>query len=175
LEVAGSPAPTLVRDGEFWRLAVRDKELRLRDSKGVVWLNELMQREGEPVHVLDLAAPGGLRDTGDGGEHLDRQAVSEYRKRMAELGEELDQAEAFGDSARAERAQVELGFLRQELSRALGLGNRSRRVGTAQERARINVQRRLRDAIRRISSLDAKLGQYFERAVSTGVLCSYRP
>jgi len=37
------------------------------------------------------------------------------------------------------------------------------------------VQRRLRDALRRITLQHAKLGQKLERSLKTGLYCSYRP
>ena len=43
------------------------------------------------------------------------------------------------------------------------------------ERARVNVQRRLKDAIRRIGELDPQLGEYLGWTVRTGTFCSYRP
>jgi hypothetical protein len=43
------------------------------------------------------------------------------------------------------------------------------------ERARTNVQRRLKDAIRRIAEHDASLGRYLHATVRTGTYCVYRP
>jgi hypothetical protein len=43
------------------------------------------------------------------------------------------------------------------------------------ERARVNVQRRLKDAIRRIGEQDPGLGRYLEATVRTGTYCVYQP
>jgi hypothetical protein len=43
------------------------------------------------------------------------------------------------------------------------------------ERARINVQRRLRDAIRRVREQDERLGRHLELSIRTGLLCLYAP
>ncbi|HEY6559194.1 MAG TPA: hypothetical protein VI072_18045 [Polyangiaceae bacterium] len=48
---------------------------------------------------------------------------------------------------------------------AVGLGGRDRRAASDVERARINVQRRLQDAIERIAQADPALGRYLSRAV----------
>jgi len=61
------------------------------------------------------------------------------------------------------------------LSQALGIGGRERRVGSAAERARVNVQRRLRDAIRRIESHHPGLAKHLDRSVRTGTYCAYEP
>ena len=47
--------------------------------------------------------------------------------------------------------------------------------GSAVERARINVQRRIRDAIRRIESHHAGLAKHLDRSVRTGTYCAYEP
>jgi hypothetical protein len=65
--------------------------------------------------------------------------------------------------------------LADELARAVGLGGRDRRAGSASERARINVQRRIRDVLTRVAELDASLGRHLELHVKTGVFCSWEP
>ena len=108
-------------------------------------------------------------------ELLDEEARRQYRARVLELEEELEEAESWNDPARAERARQELEFIQQELSQALGLGGRERKVGSAAERARVNVQRRIRDAIRRIESHHPGLGKHLDRSVRTGTYCAYEP
>jgi hypothetical protein len=39
----------------------------------------------------------------------------------------------------------------------------------------VNVQRRLRDAIRRLAAEDAALGRYLDATVRTGTLCTFVP
>jgi hypothetical protein len=43
------------------------------------------------------------------------------------------------------------------------------------ERMRINVQRRLKDALERIAELSPELGRYLEACVKTGTYCSFTP
>lgn len=166
---AGPPALTMVRDGERWSLRWGERSLAVEDRRGLELLARLIERPGEEVHVLVLGADGGapLPDS-SAGEALDRRAIREYRERLAEL----DDALAQGSDAGLER---ERAFLQQELGRALGLGGGLREVGSASERARVNVQRRLKDAIARIERLDAALGRYLRAAVRTGTYCTFRP
>lgn len=163
------------RDGESWVVRSGSLQLRLADSKGLKWLAQLVSEPGRDFHVLDLCAAAGTLDAGDAGELLDPQAREEYRERVQSLEAELSQAREHNDAGRAGALADELEFLRTELSRALGLGGRERRASSAAERARINVQRRLRDALRRITLQHAELGQRLERSVKTGLYCSYRP
>lgn len=65
--------------------------------------------------------------------------------------------------------------LAAELARGLGLGGRARVAGSASERARINVQRHIRRAIRKIGEDHPDLGRYLDWTVKTGTFCSYQP
>jgi hypothetical protein len=172
---SAAPALCLHPEGESWLISDGTVSVRLSDSKGLRWLALLVREPGREFHVLDLSAPDGTLDAGDAGELLDPRARQEYRDRMQSLTAELEEARAHNDPGRSARLEAELEFLRAELSRALGIGGRERRAGGAAERARINVQRRLRDAVRRITLQHAGLGQRLERSLKTGLYCSYRP
>jgi hypothetical protein len=171
----GAPRFSIRRDGEVWILDHAGASFRLRDSRGLQLLARLVEAPGREVHVLDLTAEGGLVDVGDAGEDLDASARDAYRERIAALEAARAEAEAWNDRVRAEAAQRELDALAAELARAFGLGGRGRRTGAAAERARINVQRRIRDAIRRIAAHDDPLARHLERSVRTGVFCAYDP
>jgi tetratricopeptide (TPR) repeat protein len=173
---AADAAPlSILQEGESWLVRHGAVSVRLSDSKGLRWLAQLVREPGREFHVLDLSAPDGTLDAGDAGELLDPRARQQYRERVQSLGAELEEARQHNDPGRSARIEAELEFLEAELSRALGLGGRERRAGGAAERARINVQRRLRDAVRRITLQHAELGQRLERALKTGLYCSYRP
>jgi hypothetical protein len=165
----------LQSDGELWTLRCGTRQVRLKDSKGLQWLAALMQRPGQEVHVLDLVSPERSHDTSDAGELLDAEAINAYKSRLRELERSLDEAEEFNDLARATQLREEREFLQHELRRALGLHGKPRRAGAAAERARVNVQRRLRDALTRIGRQDAELATRLERSLTTGSFCLYRP
>lgn len=180
---AASPLPTVAyfqmrREGDVWVFDCDGDSFVLKDLKGLHLLSRLVEAEGRELHVLDLESPTGAAPPeagGDAGEAIDEPARDAYRRRAAELSAELEEAESWNDAGRAERARAELAALESELSRALGLGGRPRREASQVERARINVQRRLRDAIRRIESQHGTLGKHLSWAVRTGVYCSYQP
>ncbi|HEY6418371.1 MAG TPA: AAA family ATPase [Candidatus Binataceae bacterium] len=113
---------------------------------------------------------GGL---GDAGEMIDAAAKADYRRQLVELREELVEAKARGEVARAERAENEIEALERELARALGLGGRDRRAASAAERARLNVTRSIKTAIERIGEQHAELGQILAHTIRTGTFCSY--
>ena len=133
------------------------------------------------MHVLDLAGsrsdPTGptLVGVGDLGELLDTRARAEYRRCLAELEDEVADAERCNDLARAERAGAERDFIAAELAAALGLDGRPRRAGDPAERARKAVTARIRLTIGRIEREHSDLGRHLANSVRTGTTCSYQP
>ena len=146
-------------------------EILLRDSKGIRYLAELIGADGRELHVLDLAGAG-LEQVGS--ELLDDTARLAYRQRLAELEDELDEAERFRDPERIRRASDERDSVQAELAAALGLGGRSRRTPSSAERARKAVTNRIRDALARIEREDPELGEHLRRSVRMGTECAYR-
>jgi hypothetical protein len=125
--------------------------------------------------VLDLESPLGNVDGGDAGELLDPLARRHYQARLSAIESELSEAEGFSDLGRVESLRAEREFLVRELARALGRGGVARRGGSATERARVNVQRRLKDAVRRLTEQSSSVGRHVTRSLRTGTYCSYEP
>lgn len=175
--VAAKQKLSFVREGDVWRVTHAERTIRIRDSRGMQLLARLVEREDEEVHVLALASDEGGRSAGESsaGELVDERALREYRERAKELTSEIDDAERAGDLGRLERARRERELLEDEIGRAVGLGGRTRKAASATERARVNVQKRLKDAIGRVAEADAALGRLLERAIRTGTFCCYRP
>jgi tetratricopeptide (TPR) repeat protein len=182
---AGRRVATLQRDGAWWTAADGDTRVRLRHTKGMAYLADLMARPGIERHVLDLVdlvegvLPTGhgadRRQLGDAGDLLDPSSRSAYRRRVEELRDEVEDALALEDDDRAARAQTELDALVAELSRAFGLGGRSRRAASAAEKARLNVTRALRAATARLAESLPGAGDVLDRQVRTGLFCAYEP
>jgi non-specific serine/threonine protein kinase len=139
----------------------------------------LVARPDIEVHVLDLLAARGRGgagvEIGDAGPALDARAKAAYKERLEDLDERLEEAERFGDTAKAERAEAERSAIRDELARAVGLGGRDRKTGASAERARVNVTLRIKKALEKISAASSTLGHHLKTCVKTGVFCVYRP
>ncbi len=166
----------LRREGDYWTVVSSAGTLRLRDSRGLQLLAQLVASPGQEFHVLQLVSPADeAGDPGDAGPVLDGEAVQSYRGRLLELREVLEEAEGFSDGSRADKARTEMDFLTTELARAVGLGGRERRVGGAAERARTTVQKRLRKVIRRIEDGLPELGKHLDQGIRTGAFCGYLP
>ncbi len=165
----------LERSGALWIVRGFGEQAHVKDSRGVQMLARLVASPGVEIHALELSGAGGAVDGGDAGEVLDATARARYRERLRELDAERDEAEAWGDAARLERAMVEIEALTSELERAVGMGGRERRIGSASERARSNVQRRLNHALHQIRAACPRLGEHLAATVRTGTYCHYDP
>ena len=111
----------------------------------------------------------------DAGEILDPQARAAYKQRLSELREELAEAQQFHDLGRSEQLAAEIDFLTHELTSAVGLGGRARRMGSPAERARVNITRAIKLALRKIGEHHPALGPHLATTIKTGVYCSYTP
>jgi non-specific serine/threonine protein kinase len=164
----------LSREGDTWAVTGSTKPpFRVKHARGMDYLDHLLRSPGREVYVLVLAGAG--EGPEDAGAILDDRAKQAYRQRVEELEDELAEGERMGDRGRTSRAREELEALAEQLASAVGLGGRDRKAASNVERARVNVQRRLKDAIRRIAEHDAALGRYLDATVRTGTYCVYRP
>jgi tetratricopeptide (TPR) repeat protein len=184
------------REGEYWSVGDASAVVRLRDTKGLRYIAQLLHYPGREFHVTDLLAPeqpvpgsplarmsdAQLRQLGmqtasstTAEPLLDAAARAAYKRRIGDLRDQLDEATRFNDIERAAQARREIEFLTQELARAVGLRGRGRAAASHAERARLNITRAIRSVIKRISAGNPNLGRYLTTTVKTGTFCSYTP
>ena len=191
------PLPNLFRpEGEYWTVSFAGETCRLKEARGLHYIAHLLQQPHEEVHAITLLtlrahASAEPADTSpfqdaslsldqtegfsDAGDMLDPQARAAYKQRLSELREELAEAQQFHDLGRSERLAAEIDFLTRELSRAVGLGGRLRRMGSPAERARVNITRAIKIALRKLTEHHPALGQHLTTTIKTGAYCSYTP
>ena len=184
-------ANVLRRDGEYWTAAFGGLVVTLRDSKGLRDLARLLAAPRRELHVLDLVTPGAaawtapsIREALDAGltvrsgvtePVIDDAARAAYKRRIAELRQDIDEAETVGDGEAGASARQELDVLVEHLASAYGLGGKPRRTPDHVERARKTVTRRIRHAVARIDRAHPALGRHLHASLHTGVYCSYAP
>jgi tetratricopeptide (TPR) repeat protein len=180
----------LRREGDHWMVVFQGRTVRVRDLKGIRYLARLLADPGCEFHVLDLVAAesgrvagaesggaAGLSHAGrgDAGEMLDERAKNAYRRRLAEIEDDIEQARALEDTEREAQADTERDFLVRELSRAVGLHHRDRRAASTSERARASVTRAVRQGMARVREHHPELGEHLDRTIRTGTYCAYVP
>ena len=185
-------AGRFVREGDYWTIDYAGEQTRLKDIKGLRYLVQLLKVPGREVHVLDLAAivEGGHSGAegraqaqdelmsdglGDAGVILDATAKAAYKQRLGDLREELDEALEFNDPERAARAQDEIDALVDQLAGGVGLGGRDRKAASQAEKARVNITKSVRDALKKIDQNHQPLGEHLRMTIRTGAYCAYLP
>jgi hypothetical protein len=187
------------KEGDYWTIGSGAGLFRLRDSKGLGYIAQLLRQPGVEFNSLnlmtDMGAPApdneeaaAVRKMGterladlnlrrgvpsSAGEMLDPQAKAAYRRRLLELNTELEEARDSSDHRRTEELEDEIDALQRELRRAVGLGGRDRLAGSTAERARLAVTRAIKSAIVKIAEHDSELGLLLTRNLRTGTFCSF--
>jgi hypothetical protein len=168
----------LRRDGAVWTVRSDEHAVQLPDSLGLRYLDILVSNPAVEISALDLvrlASGAPVLAEAQGQDRIDEQARDAYRARLAELDAELAEAREWNDPRRAERIATEREFLISELNAAFGLGGRPRQLGSDLEKARINVTRAIRSAIRKLAGHAPELASRLDAAVQTGAFCRYSP
>ncbi len=177
---ATEAAARFQREGELWTIGYDGDTFRLRDVKGLRYIAFLLGSPGRETHAVELAqAVEGVSERaqagGSPGPAVDAQAKDAYRRRLHELGEELEEARGWGDVERAARAEEEIDALTEQLAQAFGLGGRDRASASPAERARVSVTKAIRSAIKAIGRHSPALESHLTASIHTGQFCSYAP
>jgi hypothetical protein len=123
-----------VRSGDQWTIAYGGTTFSLRDMKGLAYVQRLLQHPYQKFHALDLVGwntvgvgsetsgaedrlPAGVsvRGLGDAGAMLDTQAKREYRARLRDLRQELEELRKGADHERGEKVEAEIDFIEREI------------------------------------------------------------
>jgi hypothetical protein len=113
--------------------------------------------------------------SGRPGEVADRQALDTYRKRLADVDDEIDEAARNNDFERVARLEAERQAVLDEVGRVSDVHGRARQFANhPAERARKAVAGRVRDAIRKLEPLLPDLAAHLHRTIVTGTYCRYR-
>jgi AAA ATPase domain len=183
------------REGEVWRLDYGGRMFHVGDSKGMRQLAVLLAAPGVQIPAGEVEQRAGRAGNGarmdasaaaDAGlavqaspdsplAGLDAKARREYHRRLEDLRDEIEQAEAWNDPERAARAREEMDFIASELAAAVGLGGRDRPLASGAERARVRVTRAIGRAIEHIGAQDEALAQELRTTIETGNFCAYSP
>jgi hypothetical protein len=181
-----------LRQGDYWTIGYQGHVAFLKATRGLHDLALLLRNPGREFHVCELVgqpvgsplvlgkngyAAGAWQDglLSDAGPILDAQAKAEYKHRLEDLRRDLEEAERFNDPTHAERARVEMDALAEQLNSAVGFSGRNRTIGSAAERARSAVTKRIKSSIKRIGEAIPSLGSHLAARVRTGYFCSYSP
>jgi hypothetical protein len=179
-----------LRQNDYWIIQYHGDRALLRSTRGLHYLAVLLRDPGREFHVwellihtMDVSTPAAgvavnVRVIGElyaGVPALDAQAKAEYKCRVNELRQDLNQAEQFNDLQRKIEVHNELRAIADCLASAIGLGGRDRKASSDIERARSAVTKCIKKAIKKISEAIPSLGYHLAARIKTGYFCSYNP
>lgn len=164
----------LCRSDRRWTLDYDDQTVVLAHVKGLGDIAELVSRPNVEVTALTLMGSPQTSLTQE--EAVDRATLANYRTRLADLEQDIQESQLNNDTGRTEKFEAEREHILEELQRVAGLGGRPRSsANQSVERARKAVSARIRDAISRISEVAPEVGEHLDRNIVTGIQCTYQP
>lgn len=186
-----------IREGDYWTATFQRRVVRLRHTKGALYLAHLLDHPGQEFHALQLSLlteplSATESDTfsdgysfsdsltsdlalSDAGPLIDAHARTAYTRRLKELEEDYEEAQNNHDLGRVYELSRERAMLEQQLAVSVGLGGRDRRACSDGERARVRVTHAIKSLIKRTKDPHPSLAAYLAVTVRTGTFCSYTP
>lgn len=164
------------KNGQSWELTFEGRATLVRESKGILYIAELMRASGREVFVAELfAATQGVAHVpvGTGGETIDDKARRDYRRRAEDLKYQLAEAEKNNDSGRCESIRSELEELADQILAGQGLSGRPRRSQDDRDRIRKSVSMAINRAIGTIGKHAPALGEHLDKHIRRGYFLSY--
>ncbi len=160
------------REGDIWQLSYQGILIKMPDLKGFKDIVRLLEQPGREVHCTDLLGASKLEK----GEALfDEKAKKAYQKRIVELQEAISEAESLQHHEQLAQLQTEYDQLIDHLSKATGIGGRTRKSSSSHEKARSAVTWRIRNSIRKIATQHPSLAKLLKASIKTGAFCVYQP
>jgi hypothetical protein len=179
-----------LHQNDYWIIRYHGRSALLKSTRGLHCLAVLLRDPGREFHVrellacpMDASTPAAVvavhgRVTGGfyaGIPMLDAQAKAEYKCRLNELRQDLNEAERFNDPSRRIKVQNEIQAITDRLAAAVGVGGGDRKTSSDVERARSAVTKCIKKAIQKIGDTIPSLGYHLAARIKTGYFCSYNP
>ena len=184
-------------DNGQWKLEYQGKSSVLQDQKGLHYIHHLLSKPRKSIHVSELIwayekpsidpvanvyekpGKGSLHElkvasVDEGIDTFDDRAKEKFKKILDSLESDIKEAEAMGNSEKAEMYKCKRDEIIKQLKAATGLGGKVRSIGSQTAKMRISVQKNIKRQLDKIEKCNKPLRAHFV-AIKTGFFCSYRP
>lgn len=167
------------KEGQFWRVCYDGKPVSLKDCVGLQYIAHLLRQPDTNIPAIDLrcvaidAANIPLYVSTE--TVADKQALGEYRKALVDVEEELREAEANNDLARASVLSERKEALQEEIARSTGLRGRQRKAADDVERARQAITAAITRVMKIIEKEHPALHQHLHKSLRRGSVFAYAP
>ncbi|GAA3815742.1 hypothetical protein GCM10022226_40630 [Sphaerisporangium flaviroseum] len=173
----GASPVTCRRRGRQWQLEMDGRTVLVPHSVGMGHLAMLLADPGREIPAADLIAgpvPARAATRVGGAPPLDERSVHDYKRRLSQLQDDIDECESMNEIERVAALRAERDRLIDEVAGATGLAGRLRPFTGSPERARIAVGKAIRRALDAITAADPGIGAELRATVETGARCCYR-
>lgn len=163
--------------GENYEIRFEGKSLSLSDSVGLWYLREFISHPKKTFEPVELeAARTGVRarsSNSSTGESFDLDARRQYASHLAEIDDQITEAESFNDLGRIEHLQAERQQILDHVAKSVGIGGKARIVTDA-GKARKNIRQQVKRDIDRIAKAHSELAKHLQLAFQSDPMC-YAP
>jgi TolB-like protein/Tfp pilus assembly protein PilF len=160
------------KEFDGWQISYEGQSFRISDAKGINDIARLLSAPGDQIHCSELM---GSMVKMRGEQVMDEKAKKNYKAKLLSLQEDMSLAEVHNDYQRSAVLQKEYDDVLDMLSSSLGLNGRTRKSDDPIEKIRSAVTWRIRNSIKKITSVHPSLGKHLSNSIKTGIFCCYRP
>ncbi len=187
------------KEGDKWNITFKRNTHYYDDLKGFQYIWHLLGKPNEEIHVLrlvqsvekpkkdpnseicDKMTDKQLEEQGlyinklRGIEYLPEEAKKKYIDQLKKLSDDLEIAKDTEDNDKEVIIKEKIIAIDEELSKSTGLGGKNREMNSESEKARINIQKLIKNVYTRMNRCDSSLNTYLKKHIYTGEKCIYNP
>ncbi len=172
------------QEGGIWEFRFNGESAQAKDLKGFHYIALLLDRPRHPISASELYPAVNPRPTGtilgegpdsfessSAVESIDKEALSEYRTRLAQLDDEMEKED---NEAAKRELQKEHGEVSKLLRSAVDQYGRPRKTNPVTERHRKAVSEAITRALKELKGSLPKLADHLKSQISTGNTLTYK-
>ena len=174
---ATRPEARFRREGPMWHVVFADHSIRLRDSLGLGYIRQLLQRPGEKIHSVVLAVNLEAETSPESARRRNWLAprIAAASERLSALQQGLEEATWKQDAGLADAVRLGIDEAATELVASLGHAGGDGAAHQLVERSRLNVSRAIVASLNRIGRHHPPLAQHLRTTIRLGAFCVYLP
>jgi hypothetical protein len=166
------------REGQMWTLCFDGVKKHFNHSKGLLYISYLLGSPFQEYHVAELVKAFENPEevlSFSSGEVSSKETVANYRKRLATIRAELEDADDTDDPLLKKELQSEKQALEKQLLQAVGMGGKLKK-NTAETKRQANaVSEAISRSLKTMDNIHPSLRQHLFNAINRGEYLSYTP
>mgnify|MGYP000146648461 CR=1 FL=1 len=185
--------------GDYWSITFNQKNVLIKNSKGMRYINYLIQNQSKEVHVQvlermvnppdmdflsselssmtnqQLEQQGlGISNLSNTFELIDEKGKTNLKLHLEQLNDQISEATEFGEIEKVEMLEQEKEQIISQLSASLGLAGKPRKENSPTEQTRKNITNCINKDKKKLKQSFPELSIHLN-ALKTGTFCIYEP